>query len=317
MPPHLHPEVEKVAVLVCPPGGLQEEVFAAPCLRQLCRLRNVVPVHTDEAILRVKDRGGSAWEGGGRQDLCAPRGPTHHASLGPGGAQAAEADVVSQEGSSVLAQPLEVHHNLLLRGAQGSARPPRPSGPPRDARPNVPRPRRSPRPGSASAARSVSPWQRAAEPAAPAAAPGPSLRRRPARSRTCPCRRRRRYRPLPPCRARWGRTSSPGPSLPLVEPGPSRQRWQRGQGGGRNLLQFKAGLRSARRGGSTGRRPELPSRGCPRGPASVSLLLPAPRDTHILVLPVLSLHLVSLQWQSPRQKAALGGCMVPDAFQWS
>lgn len=49
-----------------------------------------------------------------------PRGgggvPTHRSSLGPGGAQAAEADVVSPEGGGVLAQLLEVHHGLLLWG---------------------------------------------------------------------------------------------------------------------------------------------------------------------------------------------------------
>lgn len=55
-----------MAVRVCPLGRLQDKVLAAPCPCQLCCLRDVVPVHTDEASLQVKGRAWSARQGEGR-----------------------------------------------------------------------------------------------------------------------------------------------------------------------------------------------------------------------------------------------------------
>lgn len=62
-----------MAALVRPLGGLQDKVFAAPCSRQLRCLRDIVPVHADEAILRVKPgEEGQQGGGAGRQDPCPP-----------------------------------------------------------------------------------------------------------------------------------------------------------------------------------------------------------------------------------------------------
>lgn len=62
-------------MLVCPLGGLQDKVFTAPRPRQLRCLRDVVPIHAHEAVLREKRRGGSTWQGEGRQGARAGRTP--------------------------------------------------------------------------------------------------------------------------------------------------------------------------------------------------------------------------------------------------
>lgn len=76
LPPHLHAEVEKAAPRVCPPGGLQDKVFAAPGPRQLCCLRHVVPIHTDKSVLRGESRVSRAGggRGGDKRDSCSPGG---------------------------------------------------------------------------------------------------------------------------------------------------------------------------------------------------------------------------------------------------